>query len=88
MMKFNQNYHYIHHLFTLYCLCLYLSHRQYLPTAHHFPITLNIIFHFLVSILILQSDGKEAYHRAGIPKVLNEYKTSEETVEEPDVVYG
>lgn len=24
--------------FTFYCLCLHLFHRQYLPTAHHFPI--------------------------------------------------
>lgn len=37
---------------------------------------------------MLQSDGKEACCGAGIPKVLNEEKTSERTVEEPDAVCG
>lgn len=46
MIKFNQDYCYIHHLFTFYCLCLYWFHGQYLPTADHFPIYTEYYFPF------------------------------------------
>lgn len=44
--KYNQNYHYIHDLFTFYCLCLYLFHWKWCAVGKYCPVYTEYNFPF------------------------------------------